>query len=273
MRTTVLVLILTAFWVLDGMSCMSDSAATRIAQTPTDSLPAVPGWTLVWNDEFSGPMIDSTKWGWEVNGDGGGNNELQYYTASSLNSFIEDGKLVIRAIKENYLGKQYTSARMRTKNKGDWKYGRFEARMKLPLGKGMWPAFWMLPTDWVYGGWPLSGEIDVMEVLGHETTITYGTIHWGAPYHQQSGGTDTLTSGTFADSYHTFATEWDSTGFKWYADGIHFFSTSMGSPFDQRFHILLNLAIGGNWPGSPDASTVFPQMMYVDYVRVYRKAN
>ena len=145
--------------------------------------------------------------------------------------------------------------------------------MKLPYGRGLWPAFWMLPTDWVYGGWPLSGEIDIMEMLGHETTKVYGTIHWGDPNHRSSGGNYTLSSGSFAGDFHVFAVEWDSSGMKWYVDDHLYFSTAHGKPFDQRFHILLNVAVGGNWPGNPDDATVFPQMMYVDYVRVYRKAD
>lgn len=262
-------------FALQSMSCKKDSTDNTVTPppNPNDTIPTIPGWTLVWNDEFNGPSIDATKWGWEVNGDGGGNNELQFYTAERNNSYIEDGKLVIRAVKEDWSNKHYTSARMRTKNKGDWRYGRFEARMKLPYGQGMWPAFWMLPTDWVYGGWPASGEIDIMEMLGHETTKAYGTIHWGDPNHQQSGGNHVLTSGTFAGGFHTFVVEWDSVGFKWYIDGIRYFTTNKGQPFDQRFHILLNLAVGGNWPGNPDLSTIFPQMMYIEYVRVYRKSN
>ena len=268
-------LILVGILALPVVSCKKSSADNTITGPPgsTDSIPPVPGWTLVWNDEFGGTGIDATKWEWEVNGDGGGNNELQYYTGFPENSFIEDGKLVIKAIKENYLGKRYTSARIRTRNKGDWRYGRFEARMKLPYGKGMWPAFWMLPTDWSYGGWPQSGEIDIMELVGHETNRVYGTIHWGDPDHRQSGGNYVLSTGTFAADFHTFVVEWDSVGFRWYVDGSQYFSTSRGWPFDQRFHILLNLAVGGNWPGNPDEFTYFPQMMYVDYVRVYRSSH
>jgi beta-glucanase (GH16 family) len=276
MRTrTSIALFLVGILALPVVSCRKSGSDNTITGPPasTDTIPPVPGWTLVWNDEFNGPDIDAAKWEWEVNGDGGGNNELQYYTGFPENSFIEDGKLVIKAIKENYLGKHYTSARMRTKNKGDWRYGRFEARMKLPYGKGMWPAFWMLPTDWVYGGWPQSGEIDIMELVGDVPNKVYGTIHWGDPDHRQSGGSYVLPSGTFAGDFHTFIVEWDSVGFRWYVDGLQYFSTSRGWPFDQRFHILLNLAVGGNWPGNPDEFTYFPQLMYVDYVRVYRSSH
>ena len=130
---------------------------------PSDITDTIPGWNLVWSDEFDSPNIDLTKWEHEVNGEGGGNNELQYYTDRVLNSFIDDGKLVIRALKESYTGpdgtREYTSARLRTKYKGDWKYGRFEISAKLPIGQGLWPAIWMLPTDWVYGGWAASGDL------------------------------------------------------------------------------------------------------------------
>ncbi len=258
--------------VLQG--CKKDDQGSNPGTTPTDSIPALPGWTLVWHDEFTGPSIDQTKWNFEVNGDGGGNNELQYYTARPQNAYIDSGMLVIQALEENYLGKAYTSARMNTDSKGDWKYGRFEARMLLPYGKGLWPAFWLLPTDWVYGGWPMSGEIDIMEELGDNTQKVYGTIHYGSSTsnHQSTGGSYTITHGTFAGSFHVFALEWDSTGMRWYVDNVQYFNAYHGQPFDQRFHILLNVAVGGNWPGSPDLATTFPQLMKVDYVRVYAKS-
>lgn len=244
----------------------------------------IPGWTLVWSDEFEGSNIDMSKWSYEVNGSGGGNNELQYYTARTNNSFIENGTLVIQALEENYTGpdgtRNYTSARMRTLNKGDWTYGRFEARMKLPYGQGLWPAFWMLPTDWVYGGWAASGEIDIMEIVGHEPNVLHGTIHYGGewPNNTSSGDIYTLPSGNFSDDFHVFAIEWEEGEIRWYVDGFLYHKetswyTESGppfpAPFDKRFHILLNVAVGGNWPGSPDESTEFPQRMTVDYVRVY----
>ncbi len=237
-----------------------------------DSL-SVPGWDLVWHDEFEGTSIDLDKWGHEVNDNGGGNNELQYYTARSENSFVQDGKLVIRALKEDYLTRQYTSARMRTANKGDWTYGRFEIMAKLPYGQGLWPAIWMLPTDWEYGGWPTSGEIDIMECLGHEPWKVYGTLHWGdsPAAHQQTGGSTSLTNSSFAGGFHLFSVEWDSAGFRWYVDSTQYFAASHGAPFDKRFHVLLNVAVGGNWPGYPNEFTVFPQEMVVDYVRVYQR--
>jgi beta-glucanase (GH16 family) len=249
-------------------SCSKDEATTE----PKDTIPQIPGYTLVWNDEFDGSNIDLTKWDHEVNGNGGGNNELQYYTNFPTNSFIENGSLVIQARKENYLGKEYTSARMRTLNKGDWTYGRFDIRAKLPFGQGLWPAIWMLPSDWFYGGWPESGEIDIMELLGHQPYKVYGTIHYGtSANHQSNGGSYQLSASTFANDYHLFTMEWDSVGMKWYVDGNLYYTTTHGQPFDKRFHMLLNVAVGGNWPGNPNLSTTFPQKMFVDYVRVYKK--
>jgi len=240
-----------------------------------DSTHNIPGYTLVWSDGFDGSLIDPLKWSYEVNGNGGGNNELQYYTDFAENSFIENGSLVIQALKKNYKDKEYTSARLRTLNKGDWKYGRFDIRAKLPYGRGLWPAIWMLPSDWEYGGWPMSGEIDIMEILGQEPYKLYGTIHYSSPSgdHEQSGGTYQLQSGTFANDYHVFSVEWDSAGIQWFVDGIKYYTTLHGKPFDKRFHMILNVAVGGNWPGSPDNTATFPQKMYVDYIRVYQKIN
>jgi beta-glucanase (GH16 family) len=255
--------------------CTKGTGTVDQGQTPADTL-GLPGWTLVWHDEFEGNAVDSLKWSYEVNGDGGGNNELQYYTARPQNSLVTNGVLVIQAQQESYLGKSYTSARMRTLGKGDWKYGRFDVRAMLPAGKGLWPAIWMLPTDWVYGGWPVSGEIDIMELLGDNTRKVYGTIHYGSSVqnHQSTGSSYVLTApADFDTQFHLFTLEWDSTGMRWFVDGAKYFTATHGAPFDQRFHLLLNVAVGGNWPGNPDATTSFPQAMQVDYVRVYRKSN
>ncbi len=246
-------------------------------------------WNMVWDDEFNSTEIDLTKWEHEVNGQGGGNNELQYYTDRDTNSFIQDGKLVIRALKEAYTGpdgtRQYTSARLRTLHKGDWKYGRFRITAKLPYGQGLWPAIWMLPTDWVYGGWAASGEIDIMELLGQDNTKVYGTLHYGGPWpnNTHTGSYYVLPSGNFSDDFHVFELTWlptangDSVEMKWYVDDVLYLTqkewwSSGGAypaPFDQKFHMLLNVAVGGNWPGSPDSTTTFPQMMEIDYVRIY----
>ena len=260
---------------LINSSCKKSSPVENLQKIPEviDSIPAIPGWTLVWNDEFKDTVIDLTKWEFEVNGDGGGNNELQYYTAPPRNAYADSGHLVIEAYKEEYMGKQYTSARMRTKKKGDWTYGMFEIRAKLPSGRGLWPAIWMLPTDEYYGGWPQSGEVDIMEMLGHEANKVYGTIHYSSTSgsHEHTGNSYVLPKGSFSDDYHLFALIWDVTGFDWYVDGVNYFTVFHRQPFDKRFHILLNVAVGGNWPGSPDYTTKFPQRMYIDYVRVYKK--
>jgi beta-glucanase (GH16 family) len=262
-----LLLVVVAF---AGEGCKKESPLA-VEAVPTDST-AIAGWNLIWHDEFNGPTIDPAKWNFEVNGDGGGNNELQYYTAEPSNAFIEQGWLVIQALKGNYLGKAYTSARLNTNAKGDWKYGRVDVRARLPRGRGLWPAIWMLPTDWVYGGWPASGEIDIMELLGHEPTRVYGTIHWGqdAAHHLSSGGNYVLPGGAnFYDAFHLFSLEWRADSLFWSVDGVRYHTEGNGPPFDQRFHLVLNVAVGGNWPGNPDATTTFPQTMIVDYVRVY----
>jgi len=253
-----------------------------------DTIPVPDGWELVWNDEFDGNTIDLDKWEYEVNAHGGGNNELQYYTDRSQNSWVKDGLLTIQALKETFTGpegtREYTSARLRTKKRGDWKYGRFEIRAKLPYGQGLWPAIWMLPTDWVYGGWATSGEIDIMELVGHDPATVYGTLHYGGAYpdNVHSGTTYKLSLGNFAMDFHVFTLEWwDSTEIRWYIDdSLYQVQTewySQGNeypaPFNQRFHMLLNVAVGGNWPGNPDNITSFPQRMEVDYVRVYQKKD
>lgn len=249
-------------------------------------------YQLVWSDEFEGTSIDESKWsydlgdGCDINPDGSlcgwGNNELEYYTDREENAYIADGKLVITAKKETplYLGEhQYTSARLVTKNKGDWKYGRIDVRAKMPIGQGIWPAIWMLPTDNVYGGWPKSGEIDIMEYIGSEPNSYFGTIHYG--HENWTYNTQFLElppeEGTFADDFHVFTVLWNENCVAFQMDGMdvgvpNTRSTTLPStfPFDQNFHILLNVAVGGNLPGNPDASTVFPQSMEVDYVRVYQ---
>ncbi|MCL5020809.1 MAG: glycoside hydrolase family 16 protein [Bacteroidetes bacterium] len=250
-------------------SCSKHSEAVT---QPGDSagIPQLPGWQLVWHDEFDSSGIDLAKWNFEVNGNGGGNNELEYYTANPQNAYVDSGCLVIQALKQSYLGKDYTSARMTTQGKGDWTYGRIEVRATLPYGQGLWPAIWMMPTDSYYGGWPLSGEIDIMEMLGQQANKIYGTLHFGQPQ-QMRQGSYTLPSGYFSASFHVFAVEWDSTSISWFVDSTMYYKTNITKPFDKRFYLILNVAVGGNWPGSPDYTTYFPQKMLVDYVRVYRK--
>ncbi|GAB6090237.1 glycoside hydrolase family 16 protein [Spirochaeta dissipatitropha] len=241
---------------------------------------------LVWADEFEGTSLDTSKWsymhgtGEQFGLTGWGNNELQYYTDRAENIFVQDGKLHIRAVEEEYEGMQYTSARIRTLGKGDWRYGRFEIRAKLPEGQGLWPAIWMLPSDDVYGGWAASGEIDIMELVGHEPGTVHGTLHFGGewPHNTYSGGSYRLDSGKFSDDFNVFTLEWEEEEFRWYVNGElfrtqkrwHTLRHDFPAPFDQPFHLLMNVAVGGDWPGDPDSSTVFPQEMVIDYVRVYQ---
>lgn len=234
-------------------------------------------WQLVWSDEFDSTSLNLNNWTRETGGHGWGNNEWEYYTDREVNSYIENGKLVIKAMQESYGGKSYTSARLKTQNKKFWKYGKIEARLKLPFGQGIWPAFWMLGQNFSSVGWPACGEIDIMEMIGgngREKTV-HGTTHWdNNGQHAQYGGSYTLPSGIFADDFHTFAIEWNESSIKWYVDNIHFhtisISTSGLSEFHEDFFIILNLAVGGNWPGYPNSTTTFPQYLEVDYIRVYQ---
>lgn len=238
--------------------------------------------TVVWSDEFDGTTLDTNKWepmigdGCSYGICGWGNNELQYYKAE--NATVANGMLTITAQRERVRGKQYTSARLRTLNQGDFFDGYFEARIRIPVGQGLWPAFWMLPTDEIFGGWPQSGEIDIMENIGSEPSTVHGTIHYGQPFpdNQSQGASISLSGGErFTDDFHTFAVEKTNNQIRWFMDGV-LYSTKTDTdvapqnwPFNERFHFLLNVAVGGNWPGSPDGSTQFPQTMDVDYVRVY----
>ncbi|GAB5536637.1 MAG: hypothetical protein Rubg2KO_28860 [Rubricoccaceae bacterium] len=240
-------------------------------------------WQLVWADEFDTPgPPDPSKWEHELGGGGWGNQESQLYTNSQDNARVEDGMLIIEAREEQVGSNPYTSARLVTRDRASWTYGRMEARIKLPEGQGIWPAFWMMPQDSPYGGWPTSGEIDVMEYLGHETNRVHGTIHYGGGEigHRFTGTDYTLSSGTFSDDFHTFAVEWEPREIRWYVDDVRVqkqisWTSAAGpypAPFDQPFFLILNVAVGGEWPGYPDATTTFPQQMQVDYVRVYEDA-
>jgi beta-glucanase (GH16 family) len=245
------------------------------------------GWMLAWSDEFNtadGTPVDSQKWTAETGGNGWGNNELEYYTTSTRNARQEHGSLVIEAIREPYTGsdgvkRDYTSARLKTQGKFSQVYERFEARIKMPRGKGIWPAFWLLGDNIGSAGWPGCGEIDIVENLGTEPSIAHGTIH-GPGY---SGGHGigspfTLPNGQrFSDDFHLFAVEWEPQEIRFYVDD-HLYATRRPADlpagtkwvYDHRFFIILNLAVGGNWPGNPDDITEFPQKLLVDYVRVYR---
>ena len=239
---------------------------------------------LVWSDEFDGKSLDYSKWGIEVNAFGGGNSELQLYSDRPKNVRVEKGHLILEAHKDkpNVSGtiRDYSSARLRTKHRGDWKYGRIEVRAKMPVGQGIWPAIWMLPTDDVYGGWAASGESDIMEYRGQNPKEVLGTLHYGGqwPKNTSSGGSHTLKKGTFADEFHTFAIDWQEGKIVWSIDGKPYQTQTkwnsvngkFPAPFDQKFHLLLNLAVGGHFVGAPNATTKFPQQFLIDYVRVYQ---
>ncbi|TWU45584.1 Glucan endo-1,3-beta-glucosidase A1 precursor [Novipirellula aureliae] len=239
---------------------------------------------LVWSDEFEGEELDRSKWSIEVNAFGGGNQELQIYTDRQENVRVEDGNLVIEARNDKAAvsgtEREYSSGRVRTKKRGDWKYGRIDVRAKVPAGKGIWSAIWMLPTDEKYGGWAASGEIDIMEMRGQDPNIVLGTLHYGDnwPRNTHSGDQYKLEAGSFADDFHVFSIVWKPGQIDWLIDGKRYQTQTKWStagadfpaPFDQEFHLLLNVAVGGNFLGSPDATTEFPRQMQVDYVRVYQ---
>jgi beta-glucanase (GH16 family) len=254
--------------------------------------PAIrPGWTLTFRDEFDGKdgtPVDGTKWKHEIGGAGWGNAEREYYTDKVDNSVQRGGNLVITATKDGTAGLScwygaclYTSARLVSRDKFTQTLGRFEARIKLPRGQGLWPAFWMLGDDIGTTGWPGCGEIDIMENIGKEPGTNHGSLH-GPGYSGGSPltGSITLPGGEkLADKFHVFAMEWDATEIRWYLDSDTPYETHKPSEvagkkwvFDHPFFMLLNVAVGGSWPGDPDGTTVFPQTMLVDYVRVYKKS-
>lgn len=239
-------------------------------------------WKLVWQDEFDYTGLPSAeKWNYDTAGNsyGWGNNEKQWYTfASNKNAEVSNGTLKITAIKEELFGKKYSSARLTTKNKGDWKYCKVEVRAKLPGGVGTWPAIWMLPTEFKYGGWPKSGEIDIMEHVGFQPDSVFSTSHTESFNHMigtQVGKSIYLPSATTA--FHVYSMEWNENEFRSYVDGQHYFTFknlktgSAAWPYDQPFHLILNLAIGGGLGGKKGIEdSLFPHVFELDYVRVYQ---
>jgi beta-glucanase (GH16 family) len=247
------------------------------------------GWSLVWSDEFDGDDLDLTKWevqlgdGCDLGICGWGNGEFQSYTRENL--AVSDGTLKITA-RRSVSGEDtsYTSSRIRTLGKGDWTYGRFEVRAKLPTGQGMWPAIWLLFSEDTYGGWAATGEIDIMEAIGSEPGEVFGTLHYGGEFPDNvfSGAPFELSFDTFDNDFYVFTTEWEEGEIRWYVNNVLYQtqtsddwyttgSDNPAAPFDHDFHMILNVAVGGNLPGAPDASTEFPQTMEVDYVRVYER--
>jgi beta-glucanase (GH16 family) len=288
-----LTILMSAFLVLPGTHFAAEDNEQQVKSNKSE-------WSLVWSDEFNGSEIDRTKWNYDIgnwqldsNGNpvnpGWGNNEKEYYTDSKENSFIRDGNLVIKAKKEQiqdqYGTYEYTSAKLKTKGLFSKTYGRYEIKAKLPTGKGLWPAIWMLPEEDKYGGWAASGEIDIMEAWGSRPNTVAGTIHYGEgwPNNKHTGKEFVLPENRGIDQWHTYALEWEPGELRWYVDGQlyqtqnNWYSKgknaaanfSYPAPFDQEFYLLLNLAVGGNFDGEPTETTPFPSEMLIDYVRVY----
>ncbi len=254
----------------------------RTKATVEDNINDKSKYSIVWQDEFDYTGLpDMNKWSFDTVGNEyrWGNDELQYYTSSMNNAKVENGILIITARKEELKGRQYTSARLKTQDKFDFKYGIIEARIKLPYGKGIWPAFWMLGTKIKTLGWPRSGEIDIMEMVGGSNggdNTVHSTLHWhGNESREKEGKSYTLKEGVFNDNFHVFSVVWNSTHIRGFVDDTEYFTMDITkdnlNEFHDNFYILLNVAVGGNWPGSPNDSTVFPQEMKVDYVRVFKK--
>jgi len=237
------------------------------------------GYKLVWQDEFEGTQLNTNDWTPEIGAGGWGNEELQYYTDRTDNAFLTDGNLVIEAKEETFSGSPYTSARLITKEKQFFRWGRVDIRAILPEGQGIWPALWMLGENISTVGWPACGEIDIMELVGHEPSTVHGTAHWGPQgqgYSNYQGEGTSLDQGKFSDKYHVFSIIWEPGSIRWLVDEVEYFQLSSldvnGSyPFDADFFFIFNIAVGGRWPGYPDATTVFPQRMYVDYIRVFQE--
>ncbi|RME82167.1 MAG: glycoside hydrolase family 16 protein [Caldilineae bacterium] len=261
--------------VVLAAACAPQAAPVPSPTSTPTPIPAPAGRELMWHDEFDGESLNPADWNIETGAGGWGNNELQFYTDRPENLRLEDGVLVIEARQEDYKGSRYTSARINTQYKHAFRYGRIEARLKLPTGKGIWPAFWMLGEDLPRAGWPAAGEIDIMENIGEPHTV-YGTVH--GPGYSGAGGVGapyTVAGAALTQDFHTYAIEWAPGEIRWYLDDALFNIVDEGDVpgpwvYDHPFFIILNLAVGGNWPGNPDANTRFPQQLLVDYVRVYR---
>ena len=239
------------------------------------------GWKLTWEDEFDGAEINKDWWVHEIgNGDNGwGNNELQFYTEAPENSRVENGNLVIEARNDSWNGHKYTSARLVTKEKKSFGYSRIDIRAKLPFGQGIWPALWMLGDNIEQVGWPACGEIDIMEMIGNYPSTSHATVHFGTDFssHKYSGKSYNISGEIFNDRFHVFSVVREVNQMWFYVDDILIFefetndTEGMSYPFNQNYFLVLNVAIGGNWPGNPDETTQFSQLMIVDYIRVFEK--
>ncbi len=267
--------------LVDSVSVLVDETNTSGAPTSGYTSPLTySNYNLVWNDEFNGNKLNAADWNFELGtgNSGWGNNELQYYLKE--NTSVSDGVLTITAKKQAVNTSLYSSSRITTQRKRSFKYGRIDIRAALPKGQGMWPALWMLGDNVNTVSWPKCGEIDIMEMVGgtasgkSDRTI-YGTLHWdNNNSHAETGNSNVLPVGTFADEWHVFSIVWDENKIKWYRDNIQFSVVDITPPglseFHEKFFFIFNVAVGGNWPGNPDASTIFPQKMYVDYIRVFQ---
>jgi beta-glucanase (GH16 family) len=240
---------------------------------------AYPGYSLVWSDEFSGNNLDQNTWNQELgNGSGGwGNNELESYTSSPRNVFVSNGNLIIEARRETIGAFNYSSARLTTQDKKAFKFGRIDIRAKLPVGKGIWPALWMLGSNISSAGWPSCGEIDIMELIGINPSTVYGTLHWSnGGLHASKGSSKQLLSGDYSKEFHVFSIIWVQNSIQWLIDDQKYLEVSVSDvgatnyPFNADQFFIFNVAVGGNWPGAPDNTTEFPERMFVDYVRVFQ---
>lgn len=284
MKKAKLLSLISAVVMLTG--CGSASSSSKADDKKKTDVPSLPDYELLWNDEFDGDELDDSIWSYDPHEPGWTNNELQEYTESTDNVFLRDGKLVLKAIKTEKNGKPYyTSGKVKTQNKKDFTYGKIVTRAKVPEGKGLWPAIWMMPTDEsIYGTWPKCGEIDIMEILGSRIDTAYVTLHYGEPHGEQQD-THILKSGSYADSFHDFSVEWEPGEIRYYVDGDLTLTVNdwysadengnekkFPAPFNQPFYVQMNLAVGGSWPGNPDDTTNFDKAEFeIDYIRVYQK--
>ena len=257
---------------------INDDTKIPVNNAGYDAPSSYPGYTLAWSDEFTGTSLNMVNWSFQ-NGNGcpdlcgWGNNELENYSPNNLS--LQDGKMIIEARND---GGTYTSSKILSTGKKAFKFGHIDIRAKLPKGKGIWPALWLMPEKNVYGNWPKSGELDMMEMLGHEPNKVYGTLHFGpGPGSTQINKNYTLPGGSFSDEFHVFSLIWKQDQIQWLIDGNVYATANKADfgtnnyPFNEQFYFIMNVAVGGQWPGNPDATTIFPQWMIVDYVRVYQQ--
>ncbi|WNJ17071.1 family 16 glycosylhydrolase [Pontibacter sp. G13] len=265
---------------ISSVKCLilDDDEAIAITDEGYEAASSYPGYELVWADEFDGNTLDSDNWTHEIGDNGWGNNEWQYYQPE--NTSVQDGYLVIEATETPAGSGKYYSSRIKSEDKQEFTFGRIDVRAKLPKGQGIWPAIWMLGADFSQVGWPACGEIDIMELVGHEPSTVHGTIHYGPawPNNRYTGTSYTLDSGEFIDQFHVFSLIWKQNLLEFYVDDNLFQTLTPGDLggqpwlFNKDFFFIMNCAVGGNWPGYPNATTIFPQLLVVDYVRVYQES-